>query len=295
MSTVSVRDAARLLYRVSTGKSPVCSWRQVLKSQALSNQVESLVEEIVKSAKVLESDASGPQLWDTKLARIWFPSGGKAGQLAACLAEQQIGVYVAGTAGVRNGSVVLDCGANIGAFTRKAVADGASLVVAIEPAPQNRECLSRNVAEHIKTGRVVIYPKGLWDQEGVLSLNMDIQNPLRHSTVTDRGWNTATEIAVTTIDRLVSEMGLAKVDFIKMDVEGAELRALAGGRETIIRHKPALAIAVEHGSDLIANARAVIDLISGTVSGYRWDCPYCSELGDGLIFPEVLVFEHGSK
>jgi FkbM family methyltransferase len=40
-------------------------------------------------------------------------------------------------------------------------------------------------------------------------------------------------VPLTTIDKLVSELNLPRVDFIKMDIEGAEKLALTGGRATI--------------------------------------------------------------
>jgi len=51
-------------------------------------------------------------------------------------------------------------GANIGVFTRKALWAGASKVIAIEPGPENLECLRRNFPAEIADGRVVLYPKG---------------------------------------------------------------------------------------------------------------------------------------
>ncbi len=49
---------------------------------------------------------------------------------------------------------------------------------------------------------------------------------------------------VVTLDSL----GLAP-DFVKLHLEGAELAALAGGRETLIRHRPVLAVTVYHNAD----------------------------------------------
>lgn len=67
--------------------------------------------------------------------------------------------------------------------------------------------------------------------------------------------------------------------------------ALEGSRETIRKFRPTLLIAVEHGKDLIANARAVIDLVRDIRADYTWDCPFCEEMGRKFIFPDVLVFQ----
>jgi FkbM family methyltransferase len=47
---------------------------------------------------------------------------------------------------VRAGDVVLDCGAGIGLFARQALKRGARTVIAIEPVPENLECLRRNLS-----------------------------------------------------------------------------------------------------------------------------------------------------
>jgi len=41
--------------------------------------------------------------------------------------------------GVRSGDIVLDCRAHVGTYARELLADGAKLVVAIEPAPKKLE------------------------------------------------------------------------------------------------------------------------------------------------------------
>jgi len=52
-------------------------------------------------------------------------------------------------------------------------------------------------------------------------------------------------IATETIDSIAKGAG-TKIQFIKMDIEGAELEALRGAEQTLLRDKPKLAIAIYH-------------------------------------------------
>lgn len=63
---------------------------------------------------------------------------------------------------------------------------------------------------------------------------------------------TLTSIETTTIDLYCKEHNIKKIDFIKMDIEGAETKALEGGIETIKRDRPQLAISIYHSiSDFV--------------------------------------------
>ena len=53
-----------------------------------------------------------------------------------------------------------------------------------------------------------------------------------------------------TIDKFVEENNFEKIDYIKMDVEGAEKNILEGSIKTIKKFKPSLAIAIYHGGKL---------------------------------------------
>ena len=61
--------------------------------------------------------------------------------------------------------------------------------------------------------------------------------------------NGAEKVQVTTIDAYAREKNLPHVDFIKMDVEGAELDILKGAATTIARFKPILALSAYHKLD----------------------------------------------
>ena len=84
--------------------------------------------------------------------------------------------------------------------------------------------------------------KGTWDRDEVMRVGTDGTGSSRVSNAGD------TEVYLTTIDSVVQD---ERVTFIKMDVEGAELKSLMGARNTIIKNHPRLAICVYHqDSDL---------------------------------------------
>ena len=73
-----------------------------------------------------------------------------------------------------------------------------------------------------------------------------------------------TDIATTSIDLEVARHAIPKVDFIKMDIEGAELEALAGAVKTITRFRPKLAISVYHkAQDMFTIPRFIQELDLG--------------------------------
>ncbi|ASJ20998.1 methyltransferase [Brachyspira hampsonii] len=53
-----------------------------------------------------------------------------------------------------------------------------------------------------------------------------------------------------TVDEFVESHDIGKIDYLKMDVEGAEMHILEGALNTIKKFRPSLAIAVYHGGDL---------------------------------------------
>lgn len=53
-------------------------------------------------------------------------------------------------------------------------------------------------------------------------------------------------VGVMTIDGYAGARRLGRVDFIKMDIEGTEMDALLGARNTLVQHRPRLAISIYH-------------------------------------------------
>ena len=199
--------------------------------------------------------------------------------LPSLLTEQECNTYGTEKQGVRPGDIVLDCGANIGVYTKKALADGAKMVVAIEPSPENIECLHRNFSNEINAGRVIVYPKGVWNRKEELSFTMkgiSVSDHIIQGTEEPDEGDRIIQIPVTTIDNIVSELKLEKVDYIKLDIEGAEQKALMGAQLTIVTYHPRMAIALEHASNYNENAQRVSAIIQGFSK-------YCVECGEVII------------
>jgi FkbM family methyltransferase len=275
----------RLLTLVATGNSPVCPLTHALKSKANLEETLAIKDRIVAASRLLKEE-SGLELWETPDGQFWIPKGNRY-VLPFNLAEMERHVYGSGEHFIHAGDIVLDCGASDGDFTREALRAGAAKVIAIEISPSSVECIRRNTAAEIAEGRVIVYPKGVWDREDQLTLNVDDTNFAANSVVLrPEDSHPSIQVPLTTIDRIVSELKLPRVDFIKMDVEGAEVKAIAGARETLLHFKPRLAIATEHKPDDEFTIPAAVRKIR---TDYTMECGQCLE-AKGHVRPDVLFF-----
>jgi FkbM family methyltransferase len=150
------------------------------------------------------------------------------------------------------GMVFVDGGANDGLYSLFAATrvGETGKVIAFEPSARefrrlranialNRldEIVARNTALGAEPGNthMAIAEAG---HEGQNTIGSRISNP----TVRVSGQET---VVVERLDSVVEELGLERVDLIKLDVEGSELRALIGAGATIERFRPLLVVEVE--------------------------------------------------
>ncbi len=271
---------------VLAGNSPVCPVRQAIACDDHIHKLEAAHNRLVKESKKLAHDDAGFDQWQTSAGTYWIPSGDRF-VLPFNLAEQELKIYGTGEQAVKSGDVVLDCGANVGVFTRVALNAGASKIIAIEPAPENLESLRRNFKDEIAAGRVVVYPKGVWDKDDVLTLHVDPKNTAADTFVIDlKDPTESIQVPLTTIDKLVQELKLPRVDYIKMDIEGAEPNALRGAHDTIAKWKPRISISAYHRPD---HPVVIPQIIRETRPDYVMECGPCAE-ANGHIRPDILWF-----
>jgi FkbM family methyltransferase len=277
----------RLFGMKAVGRSPVCPLKNALEADRNLQQQIRADNEILRASEVIQKDPAGYHLVATPRGRWWIPEGNDY-VLPFNLAEQARQIYGTGKNGVKPADIVLDCGANVGVWTRVALDHGAKLVIGFEPAPENIESYRRNFKDEIAAGRVVLIPKGVWDKDDVLVLKRDAHNSAADSFVMLADGSPGVQAPLTTIDKAVAELKLERVDYIKMDIEGAETRALAGAHDTIAKFHPRLSIAAEH---LPTDELRIPEAVRNAWEGYRMTCGPCLETKDGRVRPDILYFQ----
>jgi FkbM family methyltransferase len=147
---------------------------------------------------------------------------------------------------VKSGDTVLDIGANVGAHTLPLadLAGATGRVIAFEPTAYAYGKLRANIALNpALASRILALQHMLMADDGAaVPRSLFSSWPLsghgeRHAKHKGQGMSTEGATA-TTLDRVVREIGLEKIDFIKIDVDGHELPVLRGAARSIDRFRP---------------------------------------------------------
>jgi len=132
------------------------------------------------------------------------------------------------------GDVVIDVGAHIGSYTvrcAKAVGEK-GLVIAFEPDPENFKVLLLNVKMN-NLKNVIAFPYAVGKSNGIIKLHKSKFTGF-HSTVRfPQGYIGSIKVKVITLDALTENIGVKKIDWIKIDVEGGEAEVLEGAVNTL--------------------------------------------------------------
>lgn len=147
------------------------------------------------------------------------------------------------------GDVVVDAGAHFGAFTlvSSRLVGPTGKVIAFEPDP----ALFRMLQKHIELNQIVnviAINSGLWDGEGHLPFYRSETTSLAHTFLPNSQLRPPMgEIPVCSLDTALSQLGISRVDFVKMNIEGAEILALGGAKHLLRgQPKPHWAVSSDH-------------------------------------------------
>ena len=179
----------------------------------------------------------------------------------------------------RPGDVAVDAGGCWGetALWLAHVVGEQGRVHTFEPTPRNRSLLEGNLRLNpVLAPRVCVHPWPLAARPGeVVWIDDAIA---AGATVRDRPGDSgrAVQLTTETIDALVQRGELERVDFLKVDVEGADLDVLRGAAATITQQRPRLAIAAYHRPDDLVS---IPEFIASLGVEYRWYLQ-CSTMTD---------------
>lgn len=247
MASYLIETRSFIIAMKRDGHAPDISWWSVVRrlGPRWTQQRDPL---FVKAAGT--GEAPCPVRWQTALGSFW--GGERDGGVLDHLVIEQLGgrIYDRAPAAIDPGDVVIDVGAHLGTFTRYALQRGAARVIAVEPMPALAACLRRTFWAEIQAGTVLVAEAAAWDSDSSLEFRIGPQSTTgRARAATDRPSDAIIRVRAVRLDSLMRELGQDRVDFIKMDIEGAEPRALAGAGQTIAAFTPRMAICVYHGRD----------------------------------------------
>lgn len=139
------------------------------------------------------------------------------------------------------GQTFIDVGGYIGSYSISAAraVGPAGRVLILEPEPNNRRQLERNLQLNGITNCTIL-PLAAWSASGLVGWHQDDQ-PVWHKVEERQNGQTMNAVS---IDDLVDRLAIERVDWIKMDIEGAEVGALKGAQKTLKKYHPQLFIEV---------------------------------------------------
>ena len=187
-------------------------------------------------------------------------------------------------AAVKPGAVCFDIGGWRGYCAGTMACSGASKTYVIEPLPANVDRINRMIAMNpkldIELHQVAV---GKIDGHAVFHLMPETSMGKLEDSPFQPDETSATSIAVVvrSLDSLCAELGVSRVDVIKLDVEGAELSALQGAVQILRSHHPCLFVE--------AHTRALASSVTHLLCelGYEVKALETGQSPDGKTEPDV--------
>lgn len=142
------------------------------------------------------------------------------------------------------GDIVFDIGSNIGEVAlrlAKHVGEN-GFVHAFEPDPTIFSKLTTNVSMN-SFDNIKLHQIGLGDQRATMQMAPEVSNNLGGNRIVSSGVK-GNDVQIQTLDQFVEDNNIDKIDMIKLDVEGYELKVLVGAKLTLEKYRPKLFVEV---------------------------------------------------
>lgn len=198
------------------------------------------------------------------------------------------------------GAVCVDGGANIGVhtLTMARLAGPAGRVVSFEPNLLVAKILLRNLALN-DLRNVVVRREALGSETTALALRVPLSTSseggnagLASLVALETGHETVT-VPVVRLDVLAEELGVQRVDFVKLDLQGFEPQGLMGMRDIVARDRPLVILEVDrwaleaggHSVQWIVNHFSGLDYTLRSLALDGWPVAFRSDFGEAVAFP----------
>ncbi len=145
---------------------------------------------------------------------------------------------------IKPSMIVVDIGAHIGYFTRlySALVGPKGMVYAFEADPENFSLLEKNTR---RLSNVKIFPLAITDSVGTIDFYHYPDKAGCHSTLPNVPLDYKKEkitVACSNLDSVLANLGIERVDLVKMDIEGGEGAALRGMEKTLTKNTPLMLV-----------------------------------------------------
>jgi FkbM family methyltransferase len=160
---------------------------------------------------------------------------------------------------------IFDVGANIGFFTLVFASWlNSGKVLALEPEPENFQRLEQSVTARSLRDRVEVRQLAVAERRGTGYLVMSHESHADH-----RLGDTGLPVPMETLDAIWDTLDRPNVCLIKIDIQGGEVRALAGARALLIACRPALYVEIDTDPNRApsGHAQSLLTMLAGL--GYR--------------------------
>ena len=270
-----------LLTKLSS-RAPLCPWSSATSMLGMSTI---RIYPPVKCIRTLHSQKNRKLMEFDGFHRFWFPEGMEESQelwseylVAFWDHPMNFHRYLRGGVQLQKTDIVIDCGACEGFFTRAALDSGVTRVICVEPSPVMAECLRMTFEAEIAADRVLVMQAALGSFPGSARFSC-ADGDAFSGHFNEDGTET---VDVITLDQITAKYGCPS--FIKMDLEGFEYQALAGGLDTLSENHPKLGITTYHNPWDYA---VISSFLKG--AGYQNANPYGVSMRGGTYPRPVMV------
>jgi FkbM family methyltransferase len=192
-------------------------------------------------------------------------------------------IYLPNYLSIGANDIVVDIGANIGLFSIFAAKFTRNKIYAIEPYPENVKYLKENITLNNFQNNIKIYPVAISDYNGIKKLYLSeisgghllFDHNISGSLVD------YIKVKTKTLQQIIDENSLEKIDYLKMDCEGSEGHILKSTPQKYLQKIRSIVLEF-HNNVSILNHYQIINLLSD--SGYKCNLNWDNKSEFGYIF-----------